>query len=164
MNINYGSIKKFFGLDPDEIDVIQEVGDIFQFGTLWIALFFIALYPTNMTITPMVWLYVAAGQLLVSASLKKLVSKYFPKLSVRPNGGKDSMPSGHTCAAYAGFGCLFFGINEYNTILIIATVILLALAVFTGFSRIAAKKHHFRDVCAGAAIGLISSWIIINTN
>ncbi|EPY7848062.1 hypothetical protein ACXGXY_001807 [Campylobacter coli] len=35
-------LKKFFGLDPDEIDEIQEIGDIFQFGTLWIALFFIA--------------------------------------------------------------------------------------------------------------------------
>ena len=162
MNINYSSIKKFFGLDPDEIDVIQEIGDIFQFGTLWIALFFIALYPMNMVITPMVWLYVTVGQLLISASLKKLVTKYFPKLSVRPNGGKDSMPSGHTCAAFAGFGCLFFGINEYNAILIIATTVLLILAVFTGFSRIAAKKHPFRDVCAGAAIGLISSCVIIN--
>ena len=162
MNINYSSIKKFFGLDPDEIDVIQEIGDIFQFGTLWIALFFIALYPMNMVITPMGWLYVTVGQLLISASLKKLVTKYIPKLSVRPNGGKDSMPSGHTCAAFAGFGCLFFGINEYNIILIIATTVLLILAVFTGFSRIAAKKHHFRDVCAGATIGLISSWVIIS--
>jgi len=65
----------------------------------------------------------------------------------RPNGTSKSFPSGHTAAAFVSSSFLQFrygykyGIPAY------------AVAAFTGYSRIQAKKHWTSDVIAGAAIG-----------
>jgi membrane-associated phospholipid phosphatase len=71
----------------------------------------------------------------------------------RPNGGKGSFPSLHTsisfCAAEFlrkryGWEC---GIPAY------------AAASFVAYSRVEAREHYPHDVIAGAAIGIISSYI-----
>jgi membrane-associated phospholipid phosphatase len=71
----------------------------------------------------------------------------------RPNGHAHSFPSGHT--ADAAFGAAFlqrrygwtYGVPAY------------LLTGFVGRSRVESKEHFSEDVIAGAAIGIIGSYI-----
>ncbi|HPF47678.1 MAG TPA: phosphatase PAP2 family protein [Emcibacteraceae bacterium] len=84
----------------------------------------------------------------VSFGLKKAISKQ------RPNGECcDSFPSGHATGAFMGASFIQkrygwkYGIPAYLG------------AAFVGYSRIESDKHYTEDVLAGAAIGVISSYI-----
>jgi membrane-associated phospholipid phosphatase len=71
----------------------------------------------------------------------------------RPNGGRYSFPSGHTSISFASAEFIRkrygweFGIPAY------------AVASFVGYSRVEADQHYTRDVIAGAAIGILSSFL-----
>ncbi|NOX32141.1 MAG: phosphatase PAP2 family protein [Deltaproteobacteria bacterium] len=71
----------------------------------------------------------------------------------RPNGGSHGFPSGHTSAAFSGASFLQkrygweYGIPAYVG------------ASFVGWSRIESNEHYWQDVLAGAAIGVISTYI-----
>ncbi|MGL5757254.1 phosphatase PAP2 family protein [Plesiomonas sp.] len=73
--------------------------------------------------------------------------------STRPNGEKHSMPSGHTSSAFAGAGYLHmrYGL-EYGVPAYIASAAV-------GWSRVDAKQHYWRDVIAGATIGIAFSYL-----
>lgn len=64
----------------------------------------------------------------------------------------NSFPSGHTALAFASATTMYkrygweYGVPAY------------ALAALTGYARVDAKKHHWYDVAAGAAIGGASAW------
>ena len=72
----------------------------------------------------------------------------------RPTGsGHDSFPSAHTSISFCAaefmrkrYG-LEYGIPAY------------AAAAFVGYSRVEAREHYPHDVVAGAAIGIVSSYI-----
>jgi membrane-associated phospholipid phosphatase len=71
----------------------------------------------------------------------------------RPNGGDQSFPSGHTSISFSAaeymrkrYG-LEYGIPAYG------------LASFVAYSRVEAGQHHPHDVIAGAAIGIVSSYV-----
>lgn len=71
----------------------------------------------------------------------------------RPNGRDDrSFPSGHTAVAFAAAqymqmrGGWRYGVPAYLA------------AAATGYSRVQAKEHYWRDVLAGAAIGIATSY------
>jgi membrane-associated phospholipid phosphatase len=71
----------------------------------------------------------------------------------RPNGGSESFPSGHSSVSFCAaefmrkrYG-LEYGIPAY------------AAACFVAYSRVEAREHYPHDVIAGAAIGIISSYI-----
>jgi len=71
----------------------------------------------------------------------------------RPDGGGQSMPSGHTSFAFSGAEFMRkrygweYGVPAY------------AAASFVAYSRVEARRHHVRDVVAGAGIGILSSYI-----
>jgi len=71
----------------------------------------------------------------------------------RPNGEPHSFPSGHTSTAFSGASFLQrrygwkYGIPAYIA------------ASFVGWSRIESDNHYLKDVLAGAAIGIIGTYI-----
>ena len=85
-----------------------------------------------------------------------LFLKYTTKEQRPDKSGRDSFPSAHTALAFAGAGYIHkrYGI-KYAPLPYIA-------AVFTGYSRIHAKKHHTVDVYAGALIAIISNWYFVS--
>jgi len=126
-------------------DVIEKAGDILQY------------------VLPLT----AAGMTLVNKDLNGTIQfaesaaltvgvTYGLKYTVdaeRPNGGKYSFPSGHTSISFASAEFIRkrygweYGIPAY------------AVASFVGYSRVEANQHYTRDVIAGAAIGILSSFI-----
>jgi len=88
--------------------------------------------------------------------LTTLAVSYALKYSIdtdRPDGGGHSFPSGHASTAFSGASFLQrrygwkYGIPAY------------AAASFVGWSRIESDNHYLKDVVAGAAIGVISTYI-----
>jgi len=77
----------------------------------------------------------------------------------RPNGGRDSFPSGHTSSAFQG---AFFLQHRYGSQYGLPA---LGLATLTGISRVHGKYHHKRDVVAGAALaGIVSYFTVSSAN
>jgi membrane-associated phospholipid phosphatase len=71
----------------------------------------------------------------------------------RPNGGSQSFPSGHTSVSFCGAE---FIRKRYGWELGIPAY---AAASFVAYSRVEANEHYPHDVIAGAAIGILSSFI-----
>lgn len=71
----------------------------------------------------------------------------------RPDGGNHSFPSGHTSISFASAEFLrkrygwHYGLPAY------------AVAAFVGYSRVEADRHYTHDVIAGAALGVVSSYL-----
>ncbi len=71
----------------------------------------------------------------------------------RPNGGAHSFPSAHTSISFSAAEFMRkrygweYGIPAY------------AAASFVAYSRVEAREHYPHDVLAGAAIGIVSSYI-----
>jgi membrane-associated phospholipid phosphatase len=71
----------------------------------------------------------------------------------RPNGGSESFPSAHSSISFSAAEFLRkrygweFGIPAY------------AAASFVAYSRVESGAHHPHDVIAGAAIGIMSSYL-----
>jgi membrane-associated phospholipid phosphatase len=69
------------------------------------------------------------------------------------NSDNNSFPSGHTSIAFSSATTLYrrygwqIGFPAY------------AVAALTGTARVAARKHHWYDVVAGAAIGTGTGWL-----
>jgi hypothetical protein len=69
----------------------------------------------------------------------------------RPNGGPHAFPSGHATTAFMGAESIRqqrgwrWGIPAF------------ALASWVGYTRVDARAHHWRDVIAGAAIGIAAN-------
>lgn len=71
----------------------------------------------------------------------------------RPNGGEHSFPSAHTSISFSAAEFMRkrygweYGVPAY------------AAASFVAYSRVEAGEHYPHDVVAGAAIGIVSSYI-----
>ena len=89
----------------------------------------------------------AALTLTVTYGLKHTIN------AQRPDGGSESFPSGHASITFCSaefirkrYG-LKYGLPSY------------AAASFVAYSRVDSGRHYTRDVAAGAAIGILSSYI-----
>lgn len=84
---------------------------------------------------------------LVTNSLKVGINR------TRPDGGQYSFPSGHTSTSFQGAS--FFQ-RRYGWKIGILPYL---GAAFVGYSRVEASKHYPSDVFAGAAIGILSTYV-----
>jgi membrane-associated phospholipid phosphatase len=76
--------------------------------------------------------------------------------SERPNGGTESFPSGHSSSAFGG---AFFLQQRYG---IMYGAPAIALAAFTGYTRVEGDYHHWRDVFGSMAIAGIANYFLVN--
>lgn len=89
----------------------------------------------------------AALALGVTYALKYAVNE------TRPDGGSHSFPSGHSSISFSSAEFMrkrygwAYGLPAY------------AAASFVGYSRVESREHYTHDVVAGAAIGIVSSYI-----
>lgn len=73
----------------------------------------------------------------------------------RPDGTDNrSFPSGHATVAFAGAHALY---KEYARVSPWIAVAGYGVATAVGVDRIARNRHHWYDVCAGAAIGILGT-------
>ena len=73
----------------------------------------------------------------------------------RPDGSdRHSFPSGHAAIAFAGARSLD---KEYRHVSPWISVAGYGVATFVAVDRVAKDRHHWYDVCAGAAIGLAAT-------
>lgn len=89
------------------------------------------------------------------AFVRMEVSTYALKYSIdakRPNGGGQSFPSGHTAAAFMGAEYIRkqFG-NDWGVPAYLA-------GGLVGYSRVESHNHYWRDVIAGAALGIACNY------
>lgn len=76
---------------------------------------------------------------------------------IRPNGGLESWPSGHTTFAFTNATVLM---EEYRSTAPVLAGSGYLFAAGTGFLRMLNNKHWFSDVLAGAGVGILSTEII----
>lgn len=126
-------------------DAIEAAGDALQ-------------YILPVTSAGLTWYHhdgAGAGQLAESLGATAAVT-FALKYSVqatRPNGGQHSFPSAHTSISFSSAEFLRkrygweYGVPAY------------AAASLVAYSRVESNNHHPKDVVAGAAIGILSSYI-----
>jgi membrane-associated phospholipid phosphatase len=99
----------------------------------------------------------AGKEQFIQSFFLNLIITYGLKISInkkRPNGDLWSFPSAHTSVSFqaAAFIQKRYG-WEYGFFAYLG-------AVFVGFSRIYAEKHYFKDVAAGALLGIGCSYLL----
>ncbi|HEX8445103.1 MAG TPA: phosphatase PAP2 family protein [Sphingomonas sp.] len=95
----------------------------------------------------------AAGSLIATGGATYALKELIPER--RPDGSdRKSFPSGHTSIAFAAAGTLE---NRYGWQ---AGLPAFALATFVGVARVEARRHHWYDAVAGAALGTGTAFAI----
>ncbi|MET0376671.1 MAG: phosphatase PAP2 family protein [Rhizorhabdus sp.] len=95
----------------------------------------------------------AAGSLVATGGATYALKELIPER--RPDGSdRKSFPSGHTSIAFAAAGTLE---NRYGWQ---AGLPAFVLASFVGVARVEARRHHWYDAVAGAALGTGTAFAI----
>ncbi len=110
---------------------------------------------------------IALGGVLLMAGLKQIFNRPRPMVPLLEPVKGLSFPSGHALMSMSFYGLLIFIVWENITNLYwkwTLTILLLAVILLIGFSRIYLRLHYFSDVIAGFAAGIIwlslSIWVI----
>lgn len=149
MNIKYlALITSLVGINTTTVyakSTFETYGDIAQFAIPSVALGVAWLKDDYEGMKQLSYTYISTGAL--TQTMKYAID------TTRPNGEKHSMPSGHTSSAFAGAGYLHMRYGwEYGVPAYIASAAV-------GWSRVDANKHYWRDVIAGATIGIGFSYL-----
>lgn len=96
--------------------------------------------------------YWAYGTTMVTTN----VLKYTVREKRPDTNERDSFPSGHTSSAFSGAS---FVHRRYG---LTYALPLYVGAIYTAYSRVHVNRHHTRDVVAGAALGMLSSWYFVD--
>jgi membrane-associated phospholipid phosphatase len=97
----------------------------------------------------------------ISNGMTHLIKLTTGKSSIgkRPNGKSKSFPSGHATSAFQG---AFFLQQRYGAVYGVPAI---GLAGLTGYSRVAGKYHHARDIVAGAVLsGIVAHFTVTKFN
>ncbi|MDR2603667.1 MAG: phosphatase PAP2 family protein [Puniceicoccales bacterium] len=99
------------------------------------------------------FIYSLSASLLSVHVLKETTHQKRP--NYQEGDKKRSFPSGHTSSAFSGASFIHrrYGFKQ--------AIVPYGLAIATGMSRVQAKKHHVRDVIAGAVISCLWSWCFV---
>lgn len=137
------------GINTEDSD--RAAGDIIQIALPAIA-FGTALYKDDRE-GMKEWAYSFGSTMLATAVLKKAVNP--TAWGERPNGGKNSFPSGHTSSACSGASFIGqrYGWNYGGAAML--------PAAFVAYSRVDERMHHWRDVIAGCVIGIGFSYYFV---
>lgn len=95
--------------------------------------------------------------------LKHLFSRQRPLIPLLKPALGYSFPSGHSMMSFAFYGLLIYLVHKYvrNKLLrAIITILLIALIVMIGFSRIYLRVHYASDVLAGFSVGIV--WLVLS--
>lgn len=113
---------------------------------------------------------VALSSLGLMSLLKNLIQRYRPPAPLVDGITNFSFPSGHALMSVAFYGVLaFYAVRMINNSVIKITILLLLFAVtlLIGFSRIYLRVHYTTDVIAGFSIGicwmLFCFWLLNKT-
>ncbi len=140
-------IRKRFS-KPGLVPKLRAAGDILRYAIPGAALLAIAL--NGNADFARYWIVVIAVTHVLTELMKKAMNN--TPLGKRPDGKKDSMPSGHASGAFSGAWVFYFVYGPA-----IAAVPLL-LATLTAVSRVLAKRHHWYDVTVGALFALLVAY------
>jgi membrane-associated phospholipid phosphatase len=135
---------------PGTVQKFERVGDLLQYVVPWVAIALVAFIGTPAL--AWAWLYTCGATVIIVSVLKYALNSTW--LGTRPNGGEHSFPSGHTSGAFSGAWFILYAFGP------VAAAIPLVAAVITGLSRVAAKKHWWRDVLTGATIALAVTHVV----
>ncbi|MCW8925664.1 MAG: phosphatase PAP2 family protein [Xanthomonadales bacterium] len=132
-------------------DQTEQNGDVIQWAILAAGLGSAVLYEEGHEGTLQFLESFAASQ-IVTAGLKSITDKE------RPNGNCcKSFPSGHTSKAFMGAAFIH---ERYGWKYAVPAYV---AATYVGYSRVNADKHYVEDVVAGAAIGILSSFVFTSS-
>jgi len=127
-------------------DQVRKNGDILEFAIPLLSLSSTLILEDDFD-GSMQFLKAFATSEITTQVLKKLTHER------RPNGSCcESFPSGHTSAAFMGASFIHYRYGwKYSVPAYIA-------ATYVGYSRVHSNQHYTRDVVAGAAVGILSSY------
>lgn len=136
------TISVTFQTNQVRADSLQKAGDILQFAVPAYA-FGLAMCEENKDGVKQFAYSIISSQTTVHV-LKQVTQQKRP--CFKEGDKKSSFPSGHASSAFAGATFIHkrYGFKK--------AIIPYGAAILTGVSRVKAKKHHVRDVVAGALI------------
>jgi len=127
---------------------VRKNGDILQFAIPLLSLSSTLVFEDD---------FEGSKQFLKAFAITELTTQMLKKLTHerRPSGSCcESFPSGHTSAAFMGASFIHYRYGwKYSVPAYIA-------ATYVGYSRVHSNQHYTRDVIAGAAVGIISSYFM----
>lgn len=139
-------------MEYDKHPIIENIGNYIQWMLPLAALICTLLGSFGLNYV-ILWFINTIVIVLLTGGFKR-IGNYTP-YGKRPNGGDNTLISGHTSATM-GASFFMFHLNIY------AGLIFLPFAIYTAFSRIYALKHHLRDVLAGTGLSLVTTLLLFH--
>ena len=108
---------------------------------------------------------IALSSVLIMLGLKLLFNRHRPLIPLLEPARGLSFPSGHAFMSVCFYGLLMIIIwreeRPHPVLKWVLLILVIALLLFIGFSRIYLRVHYFTDVVAGFCIG--SFWLLLSS-